>query len=256
VLERGIERGLYQVDRRVPSDESIAYLVEHFWTVRWSLAQPYTAETSPYPAVHVVIERDRSEIVGVMDTRFSRTLTGRGTVLGIRFRPGGFRPFLGAPVRTITNRRLQLADVFGVSAAVVEERLCPIEDFAEATEVISAFLRSRLPRRDPTVERAAFAVDLVANDRGIVRVAQLEESLQLTSRALQRLFADYVGVSPKWVINRYRLHEAAELLAAGRSDIATIAHDLQYFDHAHFTKEFKAVVGTPPAEFGRRHRVE
>lgn len=99
-------------------------------------------------------------------------------------------------------------------------------------------------------------MDLVANDRGIVRVAQLEESLQLTSRALQRLFADYVGVSPKWVISRYRFHEAAELLTAGRFDIATSAQDLQYFDHAHFTKEFKAVVGTPPAEFGRRHRVE
>lgn len=27
---------------------------------------------------------------------------------------------------------------------------------------------------------------------------------------LQRLFAEYVGVSPKWVIERYRMHEALE----------------------------------------------
>jgi len=253
LLERGIERGLYRVDRRVPGDESIAYLVEHFWTVRWSLDRPYLAETLPFPAVHAVIERGRSEIVGVMETKFSRTLTGTGAVLGIRFRPGGFRPFLDAPVRTITNSRLDLAELFGVEAAIIEERICAIEDFDEATDVLCTFIRDLSPPRDPTIERASFAVELVANNRDIVRVAQIEESMQMTSRALQRLFVEYVGVSPKWVINRYRLHEASEILAAGISDIATIAHHLHYFDQAHFTKDFKAVVGLAPTEFARRH---
>jgi len=184
--------------------------VEHFWTVRWSLAQPYTAETLPYPAVHVVIERDRSEIVGVMDTRFSRTLTGRGTVLGIRFRPGGFRPFLGAPVR------------------------------------MNGFVRSRISKKQPR----SFPLSYGLGCHVAIPRSSAPLSPWISSQTTAASFASRSSRS------RYRFHEAAELLAAGRSDIATIAQDLQYFDHAHFTKEFKAVVGTPPAEFGRRHRVE
>ena len=77
----------------------------------------------------------------------------------------------------------------------------------------------------------------------------------MNTRALQRLFAKYVGVSPKWVIQRYRLHEAAEQLASG----APISHSelaltLGYSDQAHFTRDFKAMVGTSPAAYARQAR--
>ncbi len=66
------------------------------------------------------------------------------------------------------------------------------------------------------------------------------------------MFNRYVGVSPKWVIRRYRLHEAADRLANGEAvDWPNIALDLGYFDQAHFVKDFKAIVGTPPAKYVR-----
>jgi AraC-like DNA-binding protein len=70
-------------------------------------------------------------------------------------------------------------------------------------------------------------------------------------RALQRLFREYVGVTPKWVIQRYRLFEAAERLSAGDADGAVLAHALGYFDQAHFIRDFKAMVGKPPLAFAR-----
>ena len=72
-------------------------------------------------------------------------------------------------------------------------------------------------------------------------------------RTLQRLFDKYVGVSPKWVVQRYRLHEAAEQLAAGSTTSqADLAIALGYSDQAHFNRDFKAVVGTSPGEYARR----
>ena len=70
-----------------------------------------------------------------------------------------------------------------------------------------------------------------------------------SKRTLQRLFREYVGVKPKWVIERIRLHEAAERMAAGDSDWPAMALDLGYFDQAHFIKAFKAVVGRSPADY-------
>ena len=72
----------------------------------------------------------------------------------------------------------------------------------------------------------------------------------MSARTLQRLFRRYVGVGPKWVLQRYRLHEAAERIADGYDgDWAALALDLGYFDQAHFIKDFKALVGCSPAEY-------
>ncbi len=70
-----------------------------------------------------------------------------------------------------------------------------------------------------------------------------------SKRTLQRLFREYVGVSPKWVLQRIRLHEAAERMAEGEGDWPRLALELGYFDQAHFIKAFKAVIGRSPADY-------
>ena len=72
----------------------------------------------------------------------------------------------------------------------------------------------------------------------------------LSVRRLQRLFADYVGVSPKWVMRRARLHEAAERADSGEPvDWAALAVDLGYADQAHLTRDFTATIGVPPSRY-------
>jgi transcriptional regulator GlxA family with amidase domain len=82
---------------------------------------------------------------------------------------------------------------------------------------VEEFLRSRRPKPDDNVARIVGMVYDVAEDRTILKVEDLVERYCMNKRTLQRLFAKYVGVGPKWVIQRYRLHEAAEQLAPARS---------------------------------------
>jgi AraC-like DNA-binding protein len=75
------------------------------------------------------------------------------------------------------------------------------------------------------------------------------EALGVEVRSLQRVFRRYVGVSPKWVIRRYRLHEAAERLKDPRpAALAELATSLGYADQAHFAREFKQVIGQTPRD--------
>jgi AraC-like DNA-binding protein len=94
---------------------------------------------------------------------------------------------------------------------------------------------------------------MIAVDRTITTVEQVLHRWRLGKRMLQRLFNEYVGVGPKWVINRYRLHEAIERLAGDPpKDWTQLALELGYFDQAHFIRDFKALVGRPPAAYVRQ----
>ena len=93
------------------------------------------------------------------------------------------------------------------------------------------------------------------DDRALIRVDQAAALAGCSPRSLQRLFATYVGVSPKAVLARYRLQDAAALIDAGAADdLAALAADLGWFDQAHFSRDFRAVVGTTPSAYLQRAR--
>jgi transcriptional regulator GlxA family with amidase domain len=95
-------------------------------------------------------------------------------------------------------------------------------------------------------------VDLIMADRDITQVQQVTDRTGIGIRRLQRLFATYAGVTPKWVIQRSRLHEAVERLdQGGHVDLGFLARDLGYFDQAHFARDFRASVGRPPTAYTR-----
>ena len=92
-------------------------------------------------------------------------------------------------------------------------------------------------------------------DRSLVRVAQVEERCGLGTRTLQRLFARYVGVHPKWVLARYRMHDVVTELDEGYAgSLADLAARYGWFDQAHFTREFTELVGVTPGAYQRSAR--
>jgi transcriptional regulator GlxA family with amidase domain len=108
---------------------------------------------------------------------------------------------------------------------------------------------------DPRAAQAEAAVQAAAAENGPVSVAALCEAVGLGERALQRLFSEYVGVPPKWVVQRFRLQEAMwRLSAAEMPDIAGLAAELGFFDQAHLTRHFSALVGTSPLEYWKTQR--
>ena len=103
-------------------------------------------------------------------------------------------------------------------------------------------------------EEVAGIVALAAAEPGISRVDDLAQRVSTSVRRLQRLFAEYVGVGPKWVIRRYRLHEITERMAAGeRIDWARLAAELGYSDQTHLSRDFTSIVGESPTRYAQRY---
>ncbi len=231
--------------RHAPSAD-LAFWVEHYWIVEWDLRAPFVAQNLPHPSVHLVIDGSDARVMGVVSGRHTRTLEGKGRVFGIKLRPGAFRPILGGAVSTITDRNLPLSDFFDG----LEEAILATTDDRERIDIAEAFLRERLPARDAKIDEVNRIMDLILTDLEITKVEDLVQRSGVSKRTLQRLFSDYVGVSPKWVINRYRLHEALERAAGGEPiDWTRLALDLGYFDQAHFIRDFKKLVGKTPTDY-------
>jgi len=238
---------------RTASPASLSSLVEHFWIVRWDLSgqPPFEQQTLPHPSVHLVVEDGAARIVGPPTGRFVTLLEGRGRVFGTKFKPGGFYPFFGKPIVELTNTVRPLATLFGTAATSFEAALRePTTEDAPMIAAAVRLLEAHWPAPDPTAERVSHIVASIVADRAINSVTALVDRVGLGQRALQRLFERYVGVTPKWVIQRYRLHDAVEQLVQGMpDDWAAFALSLGYFDQAHFIRDFKALVGRTPREF-------
>ncbi|MEV4011576.1 helix-turn-helix domain-containing protein [Nonomuraea angiospora] len=236
--------------RQAPSAE-IAAFVEHFWVVTWTdLAEPYEQRIVSHPTVNMTITKDFHQFAGVIKGGFSYTMRGSGRVLGTRFRPGGFRPFLGGPVSQLTDRFVEIGEMYGAAGASLVKQVVAESDARAAIGLVERFLLSLGPERDPLAEEAAALVAMAENEVSVTRVDELAARSGRSVRSLQRLFRDYVGIGPKWVIRRFRLHEAAERVYEGL-DLATLAVELGYTDQAHLTRDFTAAVGMPPAAYAR-----
>lgn len=95
-------------------------------------------------------------------------------------------------------------------------------------------------------------VERMERDRSMLRAEDVARESGLDLRALQRRFARYVGVGPKQVIQRYRLHEAAARLAGPRPPtLGALAAELGYFDQPHFVRDFRAIIGVAPGKYLR-----
>ncbi|WP_157105162.1 helix-turn-helix domain-containing protein [Nocardia coubleae] len=221
----------------------LAGYVERFWAVAWNYDRPYRQLVVPLPNVHLTCRDGRAELHGPSSSHVYRELSGIGSVFGVTFRPGMFRPFLGASVASLRDRTIDATTVFGPSVTSLTD-----------AEAACRFLEARLPESDSRADLAARVVAGIAADPTVTRVDEVADRFGTTVRGLQRLFAEYVGISPKWVIRRYRLREITERLATGEEvDWARLAADLGYADQAHLSRDFRTVFGEPPTGYAQRY---
>jgi AraC-like DNA-binding protein len=256
VLAPAQARKMFRMERYLPPPELAAFL-DHFWIVEWDLGDrpPHVQRTLPYPCVHVVFDSAQSGIWGVPTGAFDYELKGAGKVCGLRFRAGAFRPLLKRPLHTITDQVLALSAIFPWDDAAAQRAVLDTADDAGMMAAATRLLAPLLPAPDGQAERIGAILKMVETTPGLTQVEDLAAAAGLGVRSLQQLFSEYVGVSPKWVIRRFRLHEAADRLANGIDpDLAALAQRLGYFDQAHFTSDFRKLVGQTPAHYRQRER--
>jgi AraC-like DNA-binding protein len=177
-------------------------------------------------------------------------LRGAGRVFGVKFRPGGFVALCGERVARDEVRRL--GDELGPNGDRLAGQVLAEDDDRARAAHVDAHLARLAPEPDDAYLDLLALVDEMAADRTITRVAEVAALAGTSVRGLQRRFDHFLGVTPKWVLRRYRIHDAVASIDEGETDLAGLAAALGWSDQAHFSREFKATVGVTPREYVAR----
>ena len=250
---------------RYPAGPALDGLVDRFWAVRWDLppGTVHRQQVLTHPGANASIGHAsaapgqgepgpvEARLYGVARGLSTRVLAGRGWTVAALTRPGGLGAFITGSAAELTDRVVPLGQALGTDEAVLLRQVTAEPDEAARVALLAAALEQAVDpeRREPALSVAEVA-RLAESDRTIRRLGDLCERSGLGQRTLQRMFLQYAGVSPTWVIRRYRLLEAAETVREGRPvSWAEIAAALGYADQAHLTRDFRAAIGQTPAAY-------
>ena len=246
--------------RRYAPSPDLADLVRRYWIPVWSLPEGVRTEQRvlQYPVCLIVVEADSALLYGPTSGLSVTPLTGSGWAFGTMLQPAAGAVLSGRSVAELTDATLPLAEVPALAGLgeAVRTQIGDRPGDADRLEAALADLEHRLRTLLPVDEEGLLVnqiVEYVEGEREVRRVAQVCAKFAIGERTLQRLTARRIGLSPKWLIQRRRLHEAAEALAAVEPpDLARVAADLGYADQAHFTRDFRTVTGVTPGEFAQQ----
>lgn len=245
----------FKLDRWAP-DQELSRVLDRFWSTSWELDEPFTQSVLGFPVVNLVVQSDGSATVtGVLTQKDERRLEGAGWAFGVMFRPAGFRPLVNFPMKQLTDRRIPAPDIFGRESAQLAEEVAAASTGHEKCLVLGEFIRSRLPTETTTSEQISALIERSSsNEHLTVRTSDLASDFGVSTRTLQRLFLNHVGVPPKFVLDRYRRQLAAEAARQSTQSWADMAQKIGYADQSHLTKDFSATFGSSPAAYAEIER--
>jgi AraC-like DNA-binding protein len=259
VVGRASTTSLFDLTRRSPS-AAAAEFVEHLWSVSWDLTgrPSHDSLVITFPAINVTREWGTDAcrhgfvlpatlVHGVVERVFTVTLSGRGAVVGARFRPGGFTARFRRDAGALTGQVLRADDDLFDGSVVLDD------DLDAATAQLDAAIGAVRPA-DPTYLALTTLMQRIREDETLHRVEHVMVHSPWSTRTTQRVFRRYVGVPVKWVLCRYRLQQAALLIETDQSvDFADLAVRLGWYDQSHFINDFRSMLGCSPGEYALRY---
>ncbi len=244
------------VHRFAPTPD-LADVVRRHWLPVWSLPPGRTTvqRVLQYPVCLLVVAHDYARVVGPTTGLATTELAGEGWAAGAMLQPAAGSLLLGRQV--VPDTVVDVASLATIDgAALIDEvraAMAPSPSDPAHQQRAVAALESALAGLGPVDAEGMLVnavVEHVEGDSTVQRVGQICDKFAISERSLQRLAARRIGLSPKWLIQRRRLHEASERLRAdGAVDLARVAADLGYADQAHFSRDWRRVTGVTPREF-------
>ena len=196
--------------------------------------------------------------VGIWDTYHTVDWPPSVRLYGVHFKPAGAYPFLRIPLSEMNGQVVPLDAIWGMYADEIRERLDTAPTIQAGFALLEQWLLRRICSAPQSLDLVQRAVAEIARVHGTLPIQSLSDQLGVSQNYLGEQSKRLVGISPKRVARFFRFAHVLRLIdAAPQVDFTLIAHQAQFYDQAHFNKEFVAFTGHSPSEYVQlRRRVQ
>ncbi len=204
-----------------------------------------------YTSEDEFILQPRAMVLGQTIEPFYIEPTGYVNSFAVRFYPYGFANFVTTPIKNLVNKETPIELLFGeVPAKEIAQKIIQATDTKERIEIIEDFLLNKIKNETTINNIVKSTVDAILSTKGSTPINIILKEDISKRRQLERNFLKQIGISPKQLGKVIRLQAALKMLLNQQSkNLTQIAYDSEYYDQAHFIKDFKEFTGTNPNRF-------
>jgi AraC-like DNA-binding protein len=190
-------------------------------------------------------------VVGQITEPFIIEPTGYVNCFAARFYPFGFANFVTTAIKNLANKETPIGRLFGEKPAKeLAQNIIQAIDTKERIEIIESFLLEKLKKKTTIDGIVKSTVATMLATKGNTSINTILKGHLTNRRQLERKFASQIGISPKQLGKVIRLQSALKLLLNQQTENLTrIAYESEYYDQAHFNRDFKEFTGINPKDF-------
>lgn len=193
-------------------------------------------------------------VIGQLTRPFEVEPTGETGTFFVCFHPNGFIPFATFPIKEMENTAVPLEKLFEKNGQAIEQKILSANSTSERIHLIEAFLLNRLTDAEAINHIVKSTVETILTANGQLSINELSKQNNINRRQLVRKFSSDIGLSPKQLSKTIRLQATLKVLLSKKiTSLTDLAYENEYYDQAHFIKDFKEFTGLTPKEFYGDH---
>lgn len=160
----------------------------------------------------------------------------------------------GIPATELKDKFFPARELLGDSIDDISNALLNAADLQACIEHLNEWISTLDSKKKSPDALLRQAVQLINGSEGSLPVHALLKQLKVNERMLERKFKQATGISPKQYSGIVRVNASAKKIQQQGSRLTAVAYDHEYFDQAHFIKDFRKYTGITPLHY--QHSVQ
>jgi len=163
-------------------------------------------------------------------------------VLGIRFYPGAFKVFFNINPYEILSQQISF-DAYSAKSNEITKELYG-KTLEERIIIIERFLMTNIKICEK-YKLIQYSIQRMATSKGLISINSLAAELNYSSRYINNLFRDYIGLSPKYLDEIIKLQSTVYLIFNSKTSLCEIAFHSGFCDQSHMNRTINKFIGGP-----------
>lgn len=217
-----------------------------FCSVVFNYGEAYTLQNKKYESLQVPLQFISGQSI------YSYKLNLQGTIgmCGIVFKPAALATIFNLTMYEYVEERIDLYTVFNKNLIDTLIRQLYESDKETKVYLLEKFILQQVKQLAPKPDYIDEAANFIIEKNGMLQVADLLHNSFMSRRTFERKFFEKVGLSPKYFTRIRRMSFLCSLIAGKKKvDWPRIFYECNFYDQAHFIKDFEAFTGRSPQQY-------